>query len=142
MVWEKNMELTPSCSSIFDIYCILNNTLLYSRHYAPEPVAGNDAPAVARQFVGEGLRVTGAAQSGRAQIGTGRFVDQLGGDRLALADLPALTVDGHDHLIVERLDRQRRQVFRARSARVARLAFLESSVHRRLAAPDLVIALF
>jgi hypothetical protein len=55
------MELSPSCSSIFDIYCILNNTLLYSRHYAPEPVAGNDAPAVARQFVGEGLRVTGAA---------------------------------------------------------------------------------
>jgi hypothetical protein len=78
---------------------------------------------------------------GRAQIGTGRFVDQLGGDRLALGDLAAFAVDGHDHLLVERLDQQCRQVFRARSARVAGLAFLESGMHRRLAAADLVIAL-
>ena len=78
---------------------------------------------------------------GRAQIGTGRFVDQLLGDRLALGDLPPLAVDGHGHLFVERLDQQCRQVLRARSARVTGLAFLESGMHRRLAAADLVIAL-
>src|SRR6516164_6824819 len=77
----------------------------------------------------------------RAQIGTGRFVDQLLGDRLALGNFPALAVDGHGHLLVERLDQQCRQVLRARSARVAGLAFLESAVHRWLAAADLVIAL-
>jgi len=59
----------------------------------------------------------------------------------ALGDLAALSIDGHDHRLVERLDQQRRQVFRARSARVAGLALLESAVHRRLAAADLVIAL-
>src|SRR6516165_6344334 len=53
---------------------------------------------------------------------------------------PTLAVDGHDHPLVERLDRQCRQVLRARSARVAQLAFLKSAVYRRLAAADLVIA--
>jgi hypothetical protein len=78
---------------------------------------------------------------GRAQIGAGRFVDQLSDDRLAVGDLSVLSVDGRDHLLVERVDRQRRHAFRARSARVAGLAFLETAVQRRLAAADLVIAL-
>jgi hypothetical protein len=33
-------------------------------------------------------------QLGRAQIGAGRFADQVSDDRLALGDLSALTVDG------------------------------------------------
>src|SRR5208282_5427522 len=45
------------------------------------------------------------------------------------------------YLLVECVDQQCRQVFRARSARVAGLALLETAVHRRLAATDLVIAL-
>jgi len=47
--------------------------------------------------------------------------------------------DGQDHRLVERLDQQRRPVFQAW---VAGLALLEPPVHRRLAAADLVIALF
>ena len=45
-------------------------------------------------------------QLGRAQIGAGRFADQLSDDRLALGDLSALSVDGRDHLLVERVDQQ------------------------------------
>ena len=52
-----------------------------------------------------------------------------------------LAVDGHDHLLVERLDQQCRQVLRGRSAGVAELAFIKSAVYRRLAAADLLIAL-
>jgi hypothetical protein len=44
---------------------------------------------------------------------------------------------GRDHLLVEPIDQRRSQVFRARSARVAALAFLETATHRRLAAADL-----
>jgi hypothetical protein len=40
-----------------------------------------------------------------------------------------------------RVDQPRRQVFRARSARVAGLALLETAVQRQLAAADLLIAL-
>jgi hypothetical protein len=48
---------------------------------------------------------------------------------------------GRDHLLVEPIDQRRSQVFRARFARVAALAFLETATHRRLAAADLAIAL-
>jgi len=37
-----------------------------------------------------------------AQIGAGRFVDQLSDDRLALGDLLALSIDGRDYLLVDR----------------------------------------
>jgi len=43
---------------------------------------------------------------------------------------------GHDHLPVERIDQRRSHVFRTRSARVAGLAFLETAMHRRLAARE------
>ena len=66
----------------------------------------------------------------RAQIGGGRFVDQLCDDRLALGDLAALAVDCGRHRRVQHLDQQRRQVFQARFARIAGLAFLETGVHR------------
>jgi hypothetical protein len=62
-------------------------------------------------------------------------------DRLALGDLAALAVDRRHDRLVERLDQQRRQGFRVRSARVAGLPFLESGVHRRLAAAHRIIAL-
>jgi hypothetical protein len=45
------------------------------------------------------------------------------------------------HRLVERLDQQRRQVFRVPSARVAGLPFLETGVHGRFAAADRVIVL-
>jgi hypothetical protein len=48
-----------------------------------------------------------------ARIGGGRFVDPL-----TLGDLAALAVDRRRHRLVARLDQQRRQVFRARSARL------------------------
>jgi hypothetical protein len=70
-----------------------------------------------------------------------RLTIQLGADRLALGDLSALSVDGRDHLLVERVNQQRRQAFRARSAPVGGLTLLKTAVHRRLGAADLVIAL-
>jgi hypothetical protein len=57
-----------------------------------------------------------------------RLAIQLGADRLALGDLPALSVNGRDHLLVERVKQQRRQAFRARSAPVAGLTLLETAV--------------
>jgi hypothetical protein len=52
-----------------------------------------------------------------------------------------LAVDRRRHPLVERLDQQCGQIFRARSARVAGLALLEAGVHRRLAAAHRIIAL-
>jgi hypothetical protein len=45
--------------------------------------------------------------------------------------LPTHRDMGPDHLLVERIDQQRSQVFRAQSARVAAPAFLENAMHRR-----------
>ena len=53
-----------------------------------------------------------------AQIGAARLVDQLNDARLALGDLAARSVDGRNDLLVERVDQQRGQAFRTRSARV------------------------
>src|SRR5208282_524578 len=78
---------------------------------------------------------------GGAQIGAGRSVDQLSDNRLALGDLGSPSVDGRDHLLVECPDQQRRQAFRARSARVAGLALLEGPAPRWLTITDLVISL-
>jgi hypothetical protein len=78
---------------------------------------------------------------GRAQIRTGRFIDQLlgTGSHLVISRRsPSMVMTT---LSLSGLDRQCRQVPRARSARVGGLAVLESAVHRGLAAIDLVIAL-
>ena len=47
---------------------------------------------------------------GRAQIGAGRFVDQLRDHRLAFGHPSAHAVRGHDHRLVQSADEQRRQV--------------------------------
>ena len=73
---------------------------------------------------------------GRAQIGAGRFVDQLRDDRLALGDLAPLSVNRGVGRLVQRGDQQRRQVL---AARVAGLAPLEAGVARRLAVTHLII---
>jgi hypothetical protein len=75
------------------------------------------------------------------QIGAGRLVDPLNDARFALGDLSALSVDGRNDLLVERVDQQRGQAFRARSARVAGLTLLETAGHQRLAAANIIIAL-
>jgi len=64
-------------------------------------------------------------------------------DRLALGDLPRVSVAADDHRLVQRGGEQRRQVFRARAraARIARLTLLEPRVQRRPATADLVLAL-
>ncbi len=78
---------------------------------------------------------------GRAQIGIGGLVDEMGDHRLALGDPPAPAVVGDDRRLVERGDQQCLEVFRAGAARIAGLALLEPAVQRRLAVADLVIAL-
>jgi hypothetical protein len=70
---------------------------------------------------------------GRAQIGAGGFVDQLSDDRLALGDLAALSVNRDENGLVQRSDKQRRQVFLGPTARVAGLALLKAGVQWRLA---------
>src|SRR6516164_8008443 len=78
-----------------------------------------------------------------APIALGRLVDELLDDGLAFADGSPPAILGDDDQLVERVDQQRLQVFGARrpAARIARLAFREPGVARRLAVADLVIAL-
>ena len=68
---------------------------------------------------------------GRAQIGTRRFVDHLGDDRLALGDRAAASVDRHDDRLVQRIGQQRLQALGAAAAGVAGLPLLEAGVQQR-----------
>jgi hypothetical protein len=79
---------------------------------------------------------------GGAQIGAGRFVDQLSDDRVALGDAAALAAGGDHDRLVERGDEQRRQISAARAVWIAGLALLEPGVQRRLAAADPVFAIW
>jgi len=63
-----------------------------------------------------------------AEIGARRFVDHLRGDRLALGDVAAPSVDRHDDRLVQRIGQQRRQALRAAAAGVAGLPLLEARV--------------
>jgi hypothetical protein len=57
---------------------------------------------------------------GRAQIGSGRFVDHLRDDRLALGDLAAPSVDRHDDRLVQRGDTIRNSVYVPFAGSIAR----------------------
>ena len=61
----------------------------------------------------------------RAQIGGSRAVDQLGDDRFALGDFATLTILSNNDALVERINQQRLEVFRAArpASGIAGLAF-------------------
>src|SRR5207237_2892597 len=79
----------------------------------------------------------------RAEIGSGRAVDELGDDRLALGDLARPAGLGDDNRLVQRLTQQSFQILGAGgpTSRIAGLTFRETGVSWRLAIAYLVITL-